>query len=1249
MLTDETNTNTSTLIESACLPIGCSVSAKYRGAFCSAQVKTIERQVKLKVILIDTNETLIISEEQIVQPIPLRIGNKINIRIPSSNHYDLTSHLSRSILTTIINNNDNSNEKQAIIKQIYDNSIYTVVFNDGDEKSLRRSSLCLQGIRLYQTRIDQQKLLEDISTSSSSLSPITMNNNDITSIVAVRRHNNQNIFPALILKRKTLSDYIWVKSFLNGREYIVHKINDVEPYKNNSQIQSLCRLTSKQATKACDKYVKYNQIPTIWKKKKSNIIHDNQNTTSDSNSSSSESDFDDSDDDTIEKKDSFIAQLFAFMDDRGTPINNIPKIHNYDLDLHRLFKIVSMLGGYNKVTKNDQWNKVYIKMGLPNDSAPKNGRLIENTYKKYLFAYEDLSKKLGTMNITSAYFGGRTSMNNDSRRSLIRVRQQSEEKKKSKQISTPIKQQSRKTQSIDSKQILSSSSSSTTTTINSRRKTIILNKTKSSTILSSSTSESETSDDERTISSLLNTKKFTKQKLINSKQIRSTIQKTSLISNEKKKIIQTKHVSSSSSSSSLSDSPKKHEQLISISNKKPKSIIDSENDMKPVIKIPKISVEILKESTFPMHKFSKKSTFTKVSKVHDNILKKDSHKANSDKQQSKAHAPPLINQSFSESTKQTRLQDLTVLPVTPVSPSPPPPPPPSSIKDESPTLPSLFTTIESINNSNDDTSVPSIFQTLIPSSSITNQQTNEIENFQTNSNKRSYFDEISEFNDKVDEQLSPSKRSRHSMSSQNSDEIINNNNNQSTSNCISINNSDTQLTYEDILVNDILLVKSDFIGNRQYYVRCIEKNTNKKELYVDYNGLDAKFREWIEFDRIIKRENEIEFNEKPIIININSTLLNVKDNEQEKNQNIEENKINSIDQDNGIWKSLEIVSSKENDIISSSSNFQINESNNQELQPICILSSSSSDKPIELQQQPISIDDNKNIISINIDNVFGSNDDNDNQSIYENDHIQEIIPQKQIPIDSTLTINVENILPTSDTVVNSLQVKEEPINTSSSIEQSTSALIESKASSLPCSPMVNITSDNRRISTRQQKRRTFRDPNNTQDSSIYTKKKARFDTDINSNYNIDCINNNDHSPIPMEQQSLEIKRYRTVGKRGGKKTVNQQDNENEDFHLNSPMNATLRQQLEDMFKHRSSRYNFLDLNSNLTGDNRLAHLKDHMRQCQKVFFNLRSALKKIEKQRKIFVRRQKLPNPEIRSYEVTPPTTNEVLLPSTCT
>ena len=37
------------------------------------------------------------------------------------------------------------------------------------------------------------------------------------------------------------------------------------------------------------------------------------------------------------------------------------------------------------------------------------------------------------------------------------------------------------------------------------------------------------------------------------------------------------------------------------------------------------------------------------------------------------------------------------------------------------------------------------------------------------------------------------------------------------------------------------------------------------------------------------------------------------------------------------------------------------------------------------------------------------------------------------------------------------------------------------------------------------------------------------------------------------------------------------EHENEDYRSNSPSNMTMRQQLKDMFKHRPSRYNFLDL------------------------------------------------------------------------
>jgi len=44
--------------------------------------------------------------------------------------------------------------------------------------------------------------------------------------------------------------------------------------------------------------------------------------------------------------------------------------------------IINIFSHLIQVTKNDQWSKVYIKMGLPDEASPKNNRLIENAYKK---------------------------------------------------------------------------------------------------------------------------------------------------------------------------------------------------------------------------------------------------------------------------------------------------------------------------------------------------------------------------------------------------------------------------------------------------------------------------------------------------------------------------------------------------------------------------------------------------------------------------------------------------------------------------------------------------------------------------------------------------------------------------------------------------------------------------------------------------------------------------------------------------
>lgn len=143
-----------------------------------------------------------------------------------------------------------------------------------------------------------------------------------------------------------------------------------------------------------------------------------------------------------------------------------------------------------------------------------------------------------------------------------------------------------------------------------------------------------------------------------------------------------------------------------------------------------------------------------------------------------------IDPPLPESIKQSILQDLTPLQVTPVSPSPPP-----SITDEVPA----------------DT--PSIFQ------SINNQSINEIENISIKSNKR-----LSD-----DEQLSPSKRSRCSLSSSDSNE-----------------KSDLRLIFDEILIGDKLLIKFDFKQKKEYSAKCLEKDPKKKQLFVHYRGLDSK-------------------------------------------------------------------------------------------------------------------------------------------------------------------------------------------------------------------------------------------------------------------------------------------------------------------------------------------------------------------------------------------------------------------------
>lgn len=81
------------------------------------------------------------------------------------------------------------------------------------------------------------------------------------------------------------------------------------------------------------------------------------------------------------------------MDDSGTPLNKSPMIASKDVDLYRLFRVVHKLGGYNRVSNQNKWRSVTLRLRLPNNQNTHNQ--VKSVYKKCLFSYESFYRTLG--------------------------------------------------------------------------------------------------------------------------------------------------------------------------------------------------------------------------------------------------------------------------------------------------------------------------------------------------------------------------------------------------------------------------------------------------------------------------------------------------------------------------------------------------------------------------------------------------------------------------------------------------------------------------------------------------------------------------------------------------------------------------------------------------------------------------------------------------------------------------------------
>ncbi|XP_014891737.1 AT-rich interactive domain-containing protein 4B isoform X4 [Poecilia latipinna] len=392
-----------TLEEPPYLTVGTDVSAKYRGAFCEAKIKTAKRLVKAKVTFKPDLSTAEVHDENIKGP--LKVGAVVEVK------------------------NQDGVYQEATINKLTDASIYTVVFDDGDEKTLRRSSLCLKGARHFaeSETLDRLPLTnpehfgtpvigkkgnrgrrsnpiqeEELSSSSSEEEESDQRQNEdlfgkvvCVEGVAAGDKKKSTWYPALVISPDcheditVKKDNIFVRSFKDGKFYMVLRkdVNEI-----NSEIPPKADAGLKAALDAALEFQRKQAVPGSWKtevkEESSSSEEDDEDEEDEQEEDASGEEVEEEVEPFPEERENFLQQLYKFMEDRGTPINKRPVLGYRNLNLFKLYRLVHKLGGFDNIESGSVWKQVYQDLGIPvlNSAAGYN---VKCAYRKYLYGFEE--------------------------------------------------------------------------------------------------------------------------------------------------------------------------------------------------------------------------------------------------------------------------------------------------------------------------------------------------------------------------------------------------------------------------------------------------------------------------------------------------------------------------------------------------------------------------------------------------------------------------------------------------------------------------------------------------------------------------------------------------------------------------------------------------------------------------------------------------------------------------------------------
>uniref|UniRef100_A0A8C1WFC6 AT rich interactive domain 4A (RBP1-like) n=1 Tax=Cyprinus carpio TaxID=7962 RepID=A0A8C1WFC6_CYPCA len=377
--------------------------AKYRGAFCEAKIKTVKRMVKVKVVLKGESTSQVVQDDQVKGP--LRVGSTVEVKSPEG-------RLS-----------------EAVISKLTDASWYTVVFDDGDEKTLRRTSLCLKGERHFaesetldqlpltnpehfgtpvigkktnRGRRSSQAVAEDEKESSSSEDDDDdrrrLNDDLLGKVACVQIGSDSDSWHYVLVISPSCNDDLTVKkdqclarSFADSKFHTVAR-KDVQEV--NIGTLSKPESSNRKGFEAAQHFLQSRLVPDNWKVDLSEILESSSSDEEDNDEDGegkegeAEEKEPEPDEPDPEERDHFLQQLYKFMEDRGTPINKPPVLGYKDLNLFKLFRLVHIHGGCDNIESGSIWKQIYMDLGIPvlNSAASYN---VKTAYRKYLYGFEE--------------------------------------------------------------------------------------------------------------------------------------------------------------------------------------------------------------------------------------------------------------------------------------------------------------------------------------------------------------------------------------------------------------------------------------------------------------------------------------------------------------------------------------------------------------------------------------------------------------------------------------------------------------------------------------------------------------------------------------------------------------------------------------------------------------------------------------------------------------------------------------------